>query len=272
MRPRRVFLVGKKPTSHISEDNFFRSHKENVNLQLQPKAMEDLRNEPEKSKYPTIDIKETFHSRKYTYGEIINPHSKGILCETRNNSEFVPRNETERMADIEIQNLNTLTEYGDEINSYERSIEVYYLPRECLRNHEITPGLRAKMVDWMVEVLTSFKCKDQTFFMAISLMDRYLSLKTERRLISDLHSIGVTSIFLASKYEDILPLRMSTVVDKIAHHKVPSELITNIERDILMLLDYYLQVPTVLEYLTRYLVEMEVVLGLEKEWIGKMSI
>ena len=29
------------------------------------------------------------------------------------------------------------------------------------------------MVDWMVEVLCSYKCKDQTFFLAVDFMDRY---------------------------------------------------------------------------------------------------
>lgn len=43
--------------------------------------------------------------------------------------------------------------------------------------HKITPALRARMVDWMIEVLTNFKCDDQTFFLAVSLLDRYLKAK-----------------------------------------------------------------------------------------------
>jgi len=38
--------------------------------------------------------------------------------------------------------------------------------------------------------------------------------------ISDLHSIGVTSMFIASKYEDIYPLRMNVIYEKIAHKKI----------------------------------------------------
>lgn len=34
--------------------------------------------------------------------------------------------------------------------------------------------MRAKMVDWMIEVLASFNCSNETFFMAVNLMDRYL--------------------------------------------------------------------------------------------------
>ena len=38
------------------------------------------------------------------------------------------------------------------------------------------------MVDWMVEVLTSYKCKDQTFFMAVRLMDTYLNKSTKSHI------------------------------------------------------------------------------------------
>jgi hypothetical protein len=37
----------------------------------------------------------------------------------------------------------------------------------------IDSTMRARMVDWMIEVLTNFKCDDQTFFIAVSIMDRY---------------------------------------------------------------------------------------------------
>jgi len=38
---------------------------------------------------------------------------------------------------------------------------------------QISSQLRARMIDWMVEVLTNFKCDDLTFFIAVSLMDRF---------------------------------------------------------------------------------------------------
>lgn len=42
-----------------------------------------------------------------------------------------------------------------------------------MENHKINGIYRAKMVDWMVEVMTAFKCADQTFFLAVNIMDRY---------------------------------------------------------------------------------------------------
>lgn len=76
------------------------------------------------------------------------------------------------------------------------------------------------MVDWMIEVLTNFRCDDQTFFLAVSLEDRFFKYCQEHKEIADLHIIGVTCMFIASKFEDIYPLKMKTVFEKIAHKKI----------------------------------------------------
>ena len=103
-------------------------------------------------------------------------------------------------------------------------------------------------------------------------MDRYLKHKTQRKPINDLHIIGVTSMFLASKYEDILPLRMEIMVKKIAHNRLSAEAIRSYECDILNTLNYYLQIPTSLEFLRRYMKEIDPYIKSDKELVGKMAI
>lgn len=112
------------------------------------------------------------------------------------------------------------------------------------------------MIDWKIEVLTNFKCDDQTFFLAVSLMDRYFKNKPEIREISDLHIIGVTCMFVASKYEDIYPLKMKMVYEKIAHQKLAIEDIKSLELDILQVINYQIPAPTVLDFLRIYLKEV----------------
>lgn len=76
------------------------------------------------------------------------------------------------------------------------------------------------MVDWMVEVLTAFKCSDQTFFIAVNLMDRYFDALNKQAIplnLNELHLTGVVCMFMASKYEDVYPLLMKTVFNKIGH-------------------------------------------------------
>jgi len=89
------------------------------------------------------------------------------------------------------------------------------------------------MIDWMVEVLSSYKCSDQSFFLACNFMDLYFQKCPLSLEVSDLHLVGVTSMFMASKYEEIYPLRLSVVHEKIAHKKLSLEAIKKKESEIL---------------------------------------
>jgi len=251
----------------IKEDSF-NSRKENINLQIQTKTLKATPIDPP-LKQPLLNNEYVIHKRKPSFKAKlkVEPH-KEIIAELGVKIEEKVDGET----DIDRQNTNVFKEYGEEIEVYEKSLEIACHLQDCLSRHEITAGLRAKMIDWMIEVMTNFKCNDQTFFMAISLMDRYLKLKSERKLICELHIIGVTSMFLASKYEDILPLRMEIMVKKIAHNKLTAESIRKYEHDILTTLNYFLQIPTSLEFMTRYMRELESFFKNEKELVKKMSL
>jgi hypothetical protein len=57
--------------------------------------------------------------------------------------------------------LNLLTDYGDDIDSYLKQLaELNGIKNGHLLNHKVTGIYRAKMIDWMVEVLSAFKCSD----------------------------------------------------------------------------------------------------------------
>jgi len=50
--------------------------------------------------------------------------------------------------------------------------------------------------------------------------------------------IGVTAMFIASKYEEIYPTKLKVVHEKIAHKKLSIETIKNKENEILSALDF----------------------------------
>lgn len=60
-------------------------------------------------------------------------------------------------------------------------------------------------------------------------------------------------MFIASKYEDIYPLKMKMVHEKIAHKKLPIEKIKLLEMDILKAINYKIPAPTALDFLKIYL-------------------
>lgn len=50
--------------------------------------------------------------------------------------------------------------------------------------------------------------------------------------------IGLGSIFIASKFEDVIPIKLNSLVKDAGHQKFTNEDIINIERDILKTLEY----------------------------------
>ena len=125
--------------------------------------------------------------------------------------------------------------------------------------HKITPRMRTRMADWMIEVLSNYNCDDLTYFESINIMDRYFKecdLKNKILEPEDLHLIGVTSMFISSKYHDIRPLRLKAVQEKIAHGKLTCEEIKNKEDEISELLNYSFGLPTMWDFITIFIEEI----------------
>jgi len=122
----------------------------------------------------------------------------------------------------------------------------------CLSRHKITERMRTRMVDWMIEVLSNYKCEEFTFFLAVNIMDRYLLNSLNCLQPQDLHLIGVTSMFIASKYQDLIPLRLNIVQEKISHGNLTKSEILLKEEDILRKLDYIVTTPSIWDFITIY--------------------
>jgi hypothetical protein len=94
------------------------------------------------------------------------------------------------------------------------------------------------MIDWMIEVLSSYKCSETSFFIALETLDLYLSKETNSLENKDIHLIGVTCMFIASKYEEVQPISIKTFHNKISHQRFSPQEIRHQESTILSVLDY----------------------------------
>ena len=56
-------------------------------------------------------------------------------------------------------------------------------------------------------------------------------------------------MFIASKFEDIYPLKMKTVFEKIAHKKIDIQKIKELELDIMKNIEYKIHSPTIIDFL-----------------------
>jgi len=92
-------------------------------------------------------------------------------------------------------------------------------------------------------------------------MDRYLSTLSsgaQKRVVElhELHITGITCMFIASKYEDVYPLLLKTVFNKIGHQKITTESIREKEIEILRALGFKIGAPTQLEFLEKYILNV----------------
>lgn len=72
--------------------------------------------------------------------------------------------------------------------------------------------------------------------------------------LNELHLTGISCMFIASKYEDVYPLLMKTVFNKIGHKKIPVDSIRAKELEILRVIGFKIgSSPTSFEFLERYI-------------------
>jgi cyclin B len=80
----------------------------------------------------------------------------------------------------------------------------------------------------------------------------------------DVHCIGVTSMYLASKYEDIFPLHSKIVSEKIAHKAIPAKDILRKEQEFLKAFDFQIDFVTHYDFHQTYCDKIERLAGASK--------
>ena len=71
------------------------------------------------------------------------------------------------------------------------------------KQSDVNEKMRAILVDWLVDVHLKFKLVNETLFLTVNLIDRYLEKAEVSR--QKLQLVGITAMFIASKYEEIYP-------------------------------------------------------------------
>ena len=94
-------------------------------------------------------------------------------------------------------------------------------------------------------------------------MDRYFKNTLKRLEPQELHKIGVASMFMACKYEEIYPFKLRIVYEKIAHRKISKDKIRACERDIMKVLKHDLSTTTSYEFMMNslYLLKLNEILN-----------
>jgi len=106
----------------------------------------------------------------------------------------------------EINNPQYVSIYAKEIFDYLRSEESKYLPSHQYMTKvqtDINEKMRGILIDWLIDVHLKFKLVPETLYLTVNLIDRYLSHVAIPR--QKLQLVGVSSMLIACKYEEIYP-------------------------------------------------------------------
>lgn len=114
---------------------------------------------------------------------------------------------------------------------------------------DINEKMRAILIDWLVEVHLKFKLMVETLYLTINVIDRYLEKETITR--NKLQLVGVTAMFLASKYEEIYAPECRDFV-YISDKAYTREQILGMEGTILAKLNFQLTTPNAYVFLKRF--------------------
>lgn len=144
-------------------------------------------------------------------------------------------------------------QYAEDINTHFLEVEKSRMPSPTYMDcqMDINSKMRAILVDWLVDVHAKYQLLPQTLHITIDLIDRYLDVESKVKR-QKLQLVGITAMFIASKYEEIYPPEVSEFV-RITDNAYPIEQVFEMEAMMLKALLFRVTSPTAYQFLTRFL-------------------
>lgn len=158
-----------------------------------------------------------------------------------------PQPDHPRLTSFECRNRQWCFAYSSRDLIFEKTVDL----QGTLLGSKINPLTRAQMIDWMIEVLSNLgrQFSEATFFRATQLMDMHIKLARTGLTDASIHLIGLTCMYIGSKYEDVEPLRIQELARDAAYNKFTPHQIREKEVQILHSVKYQTSFKTHLEVL-----------------------
>jgi len=166
------------------------------------------------------------------------------------NKELATQEEIPDLDKEDVDDPLMVSEYVVEIFEYLKELEITTManPDYMENQNELEWKMRGILVDWLLEVHTRFRLLPETLFLAVNIIDRFLSAKIVQ--LDRLQLVGVTAMFIASKYEEVLSPHVQNF-RHVADDGFTEEEILSAERFVLAALNYDLSYPNPMNFLRR---------------------
>ncbi|GAV00216.1 hypothetical protein RvY_11098 [Ramazzottius varieornatus] len=109
----------------------------------------------------------------------------------------------------EIGNESLVCAYVEHIYAYLHQREKDVVAANYMDKLSVNTRMRAILIDWMVSVQYKFHMCQDTLYLAVSIVDRFMSTPELDITKEELQLVGVTALFIASKFEEVYPPEVS---------------------------------------------------------------
>ncbi|RNA30263.1 G1 S-specific cyclin-E1 [Brachionus plicatilis] len=93
-----------------------------------------------------------------------------------------------------------------------------------LRRHlGIEQQMRAVLLDWLAEIAYAYRLHRETLHLAVEYLDRFMSECKQEMKVDRLQLIGMTSLFLAAKVEEIYPPKLKELASHMENYSNNNE-------------------------------------------------
>lgn len=157
------------------------------------------------------------------------------------------------------ENKKLLRTYGANIFNHSKQLDFNSCFPNPLKNHNIESKFREKLVDWLFEVFNAVNCSESTIYLTLHMLDAFLFKYKERTLTNDnIHLIGVVCLFVSSKHEDLCPLFMQDLKQKICHNRFKESDIKEMEKLLMKVLNFQTIIHSMGDFIRAFFYEFRI--------------
>ncbi|XP_010514789.1 PREDICTED: cyclin-B2-1-like [Camelina sativa] len=153
---------------------------------------------------------------------------------------------------LDAKNSLAAVEYVQDLYAFYRTMESFSCVPVDYMMHQIdlNDKMRAILIDWLIEVHDKFDLMNETLFLTVNLIDRFLSKQAVMR--KKLQLVGLVALLLACKYEEVsVPVVEDLVL--ISDKAYTREDVLEMEKAMLSTLQFNISLPTQYPFLKRFL-------------------
>ncbi|KAJ6351982.1 hypothetical protein OIU76_001236 [Salix suchowensis] len=123
-------------------------------------------------------------------------------------------------------------------------------PNYMAQQFDINEKMRGILIDWLIEVHYKFELMEETLYLTVNLIDRFLAVQPIVR--KKLQLVGVTAMLLACKYEEVsVPVVEDLIL--ISDKAYSRKEVLDMEKNMVNTLQFNVSVPTPYVFMRRFL-------------------